>query len=675
MEVILDAEATGLLTHESLNYNVLPYKLKNTFKVHCIVVKELKGMIYKFTPANLGDFPSLCKKFTKIIGHNIIDYDLLVLELHFGIKFDVDPFTLDGRSIQICDTLVLSKLLNPDRLGGHGLEAWGNRLSFYKGDFGKLNDWSTFSQAMLDYCEQDVNLNHKVYDHLIIQEWRNWDWEAAFELEQICRHYITIQSHFGFVFDRDLARSCVTDLNEKMATIEAQIEPLLPPKLLNKTKMKEFTPPKIQIKKSGELSSHMGNFIEKHGMALDKDDYGDLSVSYQGNTWVLPMAAEPIKQAEPTRLADQDSIKQYLLKQGWEPTEWKEKDLTVNTKKQKLTDEKYVKAVERYLDQTMNSEYTDFRLKHLKVRPEQLKKKLMLHDRKKPLRVLSSPSLTIGTEKKLCLDLVALGKKFDWVGNLVLWLTYRHRRNSIESPKGTGWLNDQRTLVDGRIGTPADTLGTNTFRYTHKGVANVPRSTSLYGEFMRALFGVSGGNYQIGSDSAGLEARVEGHFTQQFEGGVEYAAALTAEKPNDLHTVNAVKMGVPRDTSKAVKYATTYGAQVKKIAKMLGISQAEAEAIFEAFWEASLPLKILKERVVGYWKTKGRSVFILGIDGRKLMTRSEHSLLNVLFQSTGAVVMKRQMVMYMRKLKDRGLYSNPFRDSSIKATQMMHYHK
>jgi len=29
----------------------------------------------------------------------------------------------------------------------------------------------------------------------------------------------------------------------------------------------------------------------------------------------------------------------------------------------------------------------------------------------------------------------------------------------------------------------------------------------------------------------------------------------------------------------------------------------------------------------------------------------------------------------MRKLKERGLYSNPFRDAVIKATQMMHYHK
>jgi DNA polymerase I-like protein with 3'-5' exonuclease and polymerase domains len=192
---------------------------------------------------------------------------------------------------------------------------------------------------------------------------------------------------------------------------------------------------------------------------------------------------------------------------------------------------------------------------------------------------------------------------------------------------------------------------------------------------MRALFGVPADQYQIGSDAAGLEARVEAHFTRQFEGGEAYAQALISEKPNDIHTVNAAKMGVDREVAKELKYATTYGAQVKKIAQMLGVSLEEAEKIFKDFWAASLPLEILKEHVATYWKTKGHKVFIRGIDGRKLMTRSEHSLLNVLFQSTGAIVMKRQMVMYMRKLKDRNMYSNPFRESEILASQMMHYHK
>jgi len=674
MEIVFDVEATGLLDYTSLDYSQYPFKLKPTFAVHCIVAKDLKGMLYKFTPENLWDFPEFFKKCTKVIGHNIIDYDLLVIELVFGLKFDVDPFRIDGKEVEICDTLVLSKLLNPDRMGGHGLEAWGDRLSFPKDDFGKQTDWSEYSERMLKYCVQDVNLNHEVYKHLIIQEWRNWNWSEAFWLEQTIRYYVTIQSHFGFNFNIELAEWCVEDLDKKMLEIEQKIEPLLPPKPMTKTTAKRYVPPKIQTKKNGELSSHMINFIERHGLECERDDYDDWIVKGFGKVWQLPMAQEPILETEPMKLADQDAIKQYLIKSGWEPTAWKEKDLTVNSDKRKHSFVKYREACDRYIEQTLNSEYMTARLKHLKIDVSKLKSKLMKHDRDKPLRVLSTPSLTVGTDKQICPNLVELGEKFDWIGDLVLWLTYRHRRNAVKSEKGTGWLNNERIYLDGRISTPADTAGTNTFRYTHKDVANVPRVSSTYGEYIRALFGVPKGQYQIGSDAAGLEARVEAHFTKQFEGGEEYATALISEKPNDIHTVNAKKMGVDRDTAKTLKYATTYGAQVKKIAKTLGCSIAEAEKIFEDFWDASLPLKILKERVATYWKTKGRKVFIKGIDGRKLMTRSEHSLLNVLFQSTGAIVMKRQMVLYMRKLREKGLYSNPFRDSEIKASQMMHYH-
>lgn len=675
MEVVLDIEATGLLNHGSIDYRQYPYKLLPTFQVHCIVARDINGMVYKFTPENLWDFPDFLKKCTKIIGHNIIDYDLLVIELFFGIKFDVDPFTLDGREVEICDTLVLSKLLNPDRFGGHGLEAWGDRLSFHKDDFGKQTDWKEYSEKMLKYCVQDVQVNYKLYKHLMEYEWRNWGWDEAFWLEQTIRYYVTIQSHFGFFFDKKLAQWCSDDLDGKMRAIEEEIEPQLPPKPMTKTTAKKFVPPKIQIKKNGEPSSHMVNFCEKHGLIIDADEYGDLKLYGLGDKpRELPLKQEPILNEEPMTLADQDAIKQYLISQGWEPTAWKEKDLTTDTKKQKLDFVRYRKACERYIEQTMNSEYMSPRLKFLKIKPAEFRSKLMKHDREKPMRVLSTPSLTVGQDKQICPNLVELGSKYSWVSNLVLWLTYRHRKNSVNSDKGTGWLNNPRIDIDNRIGTPADTAGTNTFRYTHKDVANVPRVSSTYGEFIRALFGVPEGQYQIGSDAAGLEARVEAHFTAQFEGGDDYATALISEKPNDIHTVNAKKMDVDRDTAKTLKYATTYGAQARKIAKTLGVSLAEAEKIFEDFWEASKPLKILKERVAKYWKVKGKKVFIKGIDGRKLITRSEHSLLNVLFQSTGAIVMKRQMVLYMRRLKAQGLYSNPFRDSEIKATQMIHYH-
>jgi len=75
------------------------------------------------------------------------------------------------------DTLVMSRLLNPDRerpkglpqkVGPHSLKAWGYRLGIYKGEYGEQDGaWDEFSQDMLDYCAQDVNVTEQVYRELL----------------------------------------------------------------------------------------------------------------------------------------------------------------------------------------------------------------------------------------------------------------------------------------------------------------------------------------------------------------------------------------------------------------------------------------------------------------------------------------------------------------------------
>ena len=90
-----------------------------------------------------------------LIGHNVIDYDVPVLEKLWYINFDCI----------ILDTMVLSYLHNPDRRGGHSLKSWGLRT---KDDDFKIefNDFSHYSQEMEDYCVQDVRLTERVYKFL-----------------------------------------------------------------------------------------------------------------------------------------------------------------------------------------------------------------------------------------------------------------------------------------------------------------------------------------------------------------------------------------------------------------------------------------------------------------------------------------------------------------------------
>ena len=65
--------------------------------------------------------------------------------------------------------------------------------------------------------------------------------------------------------------------------------------------------------------------------------------------------------------------------------------------------------------------------------------------------------------------------------------------------------------------------------------------------------------------------------------------------------------------------------------------------------------------MVEHWKKNGRKC-IQAIDGRMLMSRSEHSLLNLLFQSAAALFAKYTVVECCRILEEKGLLADPFKN-------------
>jgi len=98
-----------------------------------------------------------------IVAHNQSKHDIpLFQKLYPGWE---PPFVLD--------TLVLSALLFPERLGGHGIEAWARRM----GQEQKVQheDWSTFSYPMLKRCESDTRLNKKVLTRLLKEAYEEID--------------------------------------------------------------------------------------------------------------------------------------------------------------------------------------------------------------------------------------------------------------------------------------------------------------------------------------------------------------------------------------------------------------------------------------------------------------------------------------------------------------------
>jgi hypothetical protein len=691
MKLVFDIEASGLLNDETIDYTASPYVLKDHYKFHCLVIKNIDtGEVLEYDPDTFKNGVEYIKaNATTLIGHNIVDYDLLALKLGFDFDYTVYPDTICGRPCTIIDTLVLSKTLNADRLA-HSLDYLGKLAGVDKIDWrGKATElglidshapkgeeFKVYHPAMLEYNRQDVEVNHKVYNALM-KEWGTWDWQPAFELEMAVRDIVTKQSHRGFYFDVEKAKENVRELDILMQQAREIVEPLLPPRKLSAAKASETTPPKIQFKKDGTVSANMIKFAEKVGGAID-----DKVFKWNGKDYQIPMPLTPLIDSEPASIEDTTHIKGWLVDLGWWPTVYKERDLTVDSKKKKLTKEKYKETVERYMAQTVDSPFKRDRMFHLtlsmKCKDEQVLSKLLSRDLERPVKVYTNPTFTVGQDKELCPKLEEMSEIFPHVYKVVEFLTYRHRRNSIlgggvgidedDVEMEKGYLANIR--ADGRIPTPADTCGCNTSRFKHRIVANIPRITSMYGKNMRAMFGVERKKYaQFGYDFSSLEGRMESHYCWKYDDTKEYCNSLILEKPFDVHTLTAKKisemLGKPfgRSPAKSTKYCCTYGGRPMRVAMTIGSDFETGKQVYDAFWLAADPLRQLGESLKKYWESIGGKKFVLGIDGRKVPTRSASALVNSLLQSAGVICAKWTMVLHDRKLAAKGLTVDFFRDN------------
>lgn len=237
----------------------------------------------------------------------------------------------------------------------------------------------------------------------------------------------------------------------------------------------------------------------------------------------------------------------------------------------------------------------------------------------------------------------------------------KHRRNTIcniKDPFGKGWLALLRD--DGRLEAQAFPQATNTGRYRHRVVVNVPKASDkvVYGKRMRELFIVPEGKLMLGCDAAALEARMEAHYCYPYTGGVEYAHELLE---GDIHAKNAKLFGTDRDGAKAPKYAMTYGAQPPKIAETLGIPFRQAKRLYESFWAGNTALAEFRDAVTTVWEQRG---YLYGIDGRKIRIRSKHAIVNAMFQSAGSITVKVATLFLNKWVRDRG----------IDAHQILHMH-
>jgi len=105
---------------------------------------------------------------------------------------------------------------------------------------------------------------------------------------------------------------------------------------------------------------------------------------------------------------------------------------------------------------------------------------------------------------------------------------------------------------------------------------------------------------------------------------------------------------------------------------MLSCSMERAEQLVTEFWEAVPALNELKTQKEQEWLATGKK-YIRGIDGRKINIRSQHSILNALFQSGGVIATKYTNILISQKLEELGYNIDCF-EGKPDVAEMIAYH-
>mgnify|MGYP006277519887 CR=1 FL=1 len=201
------------------------------------------------------------------------------------------------------------------------------------------------------------------------------------------------------------------------------------------------------------------------------------------------------------------------------------------------------------------------------------------------------------------------------------------------------WL--EATKEDERVHGSVITIGANTGRMAHNkpNMAQVPAVRNPYGKVCRAIWTVDSGNVLVGADLSGIELRCFAHYLND-EGYINEIVY------GDVHTRNQHLFGVAtRDLAKTVLYAGLYGASPSKLALIVGGNTSDGNRLREGFNNIPGYTKLVSK--IDRLAAKG---WLQGLDGRRLIIRSQHAALNLLLQGAGAVIFKKWLVNIKKEL-------------------------
>jgi DNA polymerase I len=530
--------------------------------IHCLVLHDLnRDQTFTYGPDSIAAGLEHLATADVLIGQNILFYDIPVIRKLY-------PFYTFAAA-RIIDTLITTRLIWPkEKLydmdteqytqvppklrGSASLKAWGYRLSDYKINF---KDFKEYSEEMLAYCIQDVNVTTQLFRHTQKQTCS----EAALKLEHDFALAIEKQIRSGFPFDVDACLDLVDDLRTKQATLEADLKELFPPKKIETI------------------------FVPK--------------VNNAGRGYVKGQPFTKVMHEEFNPGSRQQIVDRLQTKYGWVPEKSTEKGNPI------LDDD--VLAALPYPEAKPLAEY------------------MLIKKR--------------------------LGQIAD--GNNA-WLKL---------------VNDETGCMHGDVVTNGCITGRCAHRNPNMG--QVPAGYSEYGKECRGLFHAPDGWTLIGVDAKALELRCLAGYLAYWDGG-EYARVVTDESI-DIHTYNQEMFGVAtRDIAKRLLYGLLYGCGALKAGTIIDPNEKNELILRElgstainSFMQGIPALKELKNRIA---HNIAKREYLIGLDGRPLFCRSDFKGLNVLLQSSGALIMKQVVIELHNKMYDLGyIYGHDWQQNAM----------
>lgn len=202
------------------------------------------------------------------------------------------------------------------------------------------------------------------------------------------------------------------------------------------------------------------------------------------------------------------------------------------------------------------------------------------------------------------------------------------------------WL--KATKEDGRVHGRINSLGAVTNRCTHSSpnMAQIPSDHDC-----RELWNVGSNRSLVGSDLSGIELRCLAHYMRDDN----YTKQLLE---GDIHTTNQKAAGLPtRSDAKTFIYAFLYGAGEGKLGSIVGGNSKDGAKLKQKFFRKIPSMKKLIDKV----KRLSAKGYVPAMDGRRIQVKSEHSALNMLLQSAGAIVAKQWLIESQRQVIKQGL--------------------